>query len=79
MVYNKLLIALSDIGTQQSKAMEATATAINWLVYFVVTYQNYGIIYRASNMRLSSHSDAAYLNVSKAHIRDAAPIFLSEE
>ena len=45
----------------------------------VARYPNKGIPYIARNMRLEAHSDAAYLNVSKACIRSGAHIFLSEE
>ena len=38
-----------------------------------------GITYRASNMVLSVHSDAAYLNVSKAHSRAGTHIMLLED
>ena len=70
---------LSDIGTQQAKPIEATANAINQLLGYVATYLTDGITYRASNMHISAHSDAAYLNVSKARRCDGAHIFLYED
>ena len=66
---NKILVTLSKIGNQQAKATEATDTDINKLMGYVATYPNNGITYRASNMSLAAHSDAAYLNVSKARSR----------
>jgi hypothetical protein len=43
------------------------------------TYPSDGILYRASDMILAAHSDAAYLNVSKAHSQAGAHIMLSED
>eukprot|EP00804_Cyclotella_cryptica_P031011 CCRYP_013601-RB/>CCRYP_013601-RB protein AED:0.37 eAED:0.20 QI:0/-1/0/1/-1/1/1/0/551 len=63
-VDNKLRHALSKIGTQQAAATEATNSRINHLLDYCATYPNDGISYRASNMILAAHSDAAYLNVS---------------
>ena len=73
---NKLLVTLSKIGTQQKRATKATATAINQLMEYVVTYPNNGINYISSNMRLAAHYGAAYTNISKARSQAGAHIFL---
>ena len=65
-VDNKLLVSLSDLGQQQASATEATNDAITKLLNYVATYPSDGISYRSSGMVLSAHSDAAYLNVTKA-------------
>jgi hypothetical protein len=78
-VDNKLLVALSELGQQQAAATEATNDAINQLLDYVATYPADGITYRASDMVLSAHSDAAYLNVTKARSRAGAHIMLSED
>eukprot|EP00804_Cyclotella_cryptica_P029094 CCRYP_005281-RA/>CCRYP_005281-RA protein AED:0.19 eAED:0.20 QI:0/0/0/0.71/0.16/0/7/0/1210 len=78
-VDNKLLHALSEIGTQQAAATDATNTRLNHLLDYCATYPNDGILYRASNMILVAHSDAAYLNASKARSRAGAHIMLSED
>eukprot|EP00804_Cyclotella_cryptica_P019534 CCRYP_014300-RA/>CCRYP_014300-RA protein AED:0.25 eAED:0.24 QI:0/0/0/0.8/0.25/0/5/0/514 len=78
-VDNKLLHALSEIGTQQAAATDATNTRLNHLLDYCATYPNDGILYRASNMILAAHSDAAYLNASKARSRAGAHIMLSED
>jgi hypothetical protein len=78
-VDNKLLHALSEIGTQQATATEATNERIKHLLDYCSTYPNDGILYCASNMTLAAHSDAAYLNVSKARSRAGAHIMLSED
>ncbi len=51
---------------------------MNLLLDYVVTYPNDGIVYQASNMILCAHSDAGFLNESKAHSRAGAHIYLSE-
>jgi hypothetical protein len=78
-VSNKLLVALSKIGSQQAAATVNTNAAVNWLLDFVATYPNDGITYRASDMILAGHSDAAYLNVPRSRSRAGAYIFLSED
>ena len=76
---NKLLVALSKLDQQQAAVTEATNDATAQLLDFVATYPADDITYRASGMVLSAHSDAAYLNVSKAGSRAGAHIMLSED
>jgi hypothetical protein len=75
-VDNKLLHALSKIGTQQATATEAPNARVNHLLDYCATYPNNGISYQASSMILAAHSDAAY---SKARSRAGAHIMLSED
>jgi hypothetical protein len=77
-VDNKLLHALSEIGTQQA-ATEATNKRVNHLLDYCSTYPNDGILYRTSDMILAAHSDTAYLKVSKACSRAGVHIMLSED
>lgn len=78
-VDNKLLVALSAIGSQQASATEATMDAVNQLLDYVATYPNDGITYRASDMVLAAHSDAGFHNETKGRSRAGAHIFLSED
>ena len=78
-VDNKLLVALSIIGSQQAAATEATADAIHQLLNYVATYPNNGITYRASDMVLAEHSDAGYLNYTCVCSHAGAHIFLFED
>ena len=78
-VDNKLFVALSAIAACQAKSTIATEIAVNHLLDYVETYPNDGIIYRASNMILATHSDAGCNNQSKARSRAGAHIFLSED
>eukprot|EP00804_Cyclotella_cryptica_P000823 CCRYP_001070-RA/>CCRYP_001070-RA protein AED:0.36 eAED:0.36 QI:0/-1/0/1/-1/1/1/0/335 len=77
-VDNKLLYALSDIGTEQAAATERTNTKITQLLDYCATYPNDGITYRASDMILGAHSNAAYLNVNKSRSRAGAHIMCTE-
>ena len=71
-VNNKLLNGLSAIGAQHANVTEATSEAIDQLLDYVATYPNDGVTYRASNMVLYRHSDAAHLNKTRAHSRAGA-------
>ena len=76
--HNKLLLALSAIGDQQAAATEDTSDTIKQILDYVVTYPNDGIVYRASNMVLSYHSDVGFRNKSKGRSRSGLNIFLSD-
>ena len=72
-------MALSAIGSQQATAIETTATAIEQILDYVATYLDDGLIFRASGMSLSAHSDAGFNNESRSRSRAGAHIYLSEE
>ena len=76
-VNNKLLVALSAIGSQQASATKDTNKAIHQLLDYCATYPDGGIIYRFSNMILAGHSDAGFNNETRAQSRCGAHIFLS--
>ena len=78
-VDNKLLVALSTLGTQQASATTATKADCGWLLDYCATYPDDGIICRASDMVLAAHSDAGFNNETKARSRTGAHIFLSED
>ena len=63
-VNNKLLVALSAIGSQQATATEDTAEAIEQLLDYVATYPNDGILFRKSDMIIVAHAVAGFLNES---------------
>ena len=60
-------------------ATEATNYAINQILDYVATYPADGITFCASSMVLPAHSDAAYMNGSKARSRAGAHIMISED
>lgn len=78
-VNNKLLVALSAIRAQQAAATELTNEDVSQLLDYLATYPNDGITYRVSDMVLAAHSDAGYINESKARSCAGAFIFLSED
>ena len=61
-VNNKLLVALSAIGSQQAAATEETAAEIGQLPDYVATYPGDGILFRKSDMILAAHADAGFIN-----------------
>ena len=78
-VDNKLPVALKELGQQQASATPATNNDIMQLLDYLATYPRDGITFRASNMVLAAHSDAAYLNVAKSCSHSGAHIMLSED
>ena len=78
-VDNKLLVALSKIGQQQSSPTDDTDTNMLQLLDYLAMYPNGGITYRASDMVLAGHANAAYLNLSNARSRAGAHITISED
>ena len=77
-VDNKLLVALSDLGSTQATTTELTKTDLSQLLEYLSTYPNDGILYRSSTMILSAHSYTVCLNVSRAHSCAGAHIMLSK-
>ena len=78
-VNNKLLVGLRSIVTQQEAATKDTSDTVNQLLEYVATYPKNKIAYQASDMVLTGHSDASYLNKSIACSQYGAQIFLSED
>ena len=78
-VNKKLLVALSTIGTQQETSTANTNTSITQLLYYVATYPDNDILFRASGMVLAAYADAGFLNEIKARSRAGAHIFLTED
>ena len=77
-VDSKFLVALRELGQQQEAATQATNDAVMYTLDYVATYPSGGITFRVSDMVISAHSDAVYLNVTKARSRAGVHIMLSE-
>jgi hypothetical protein len=75
-VNNKLLVALNAISAQQAKATLHTEQLVETHLYYIATYPNDGVVYRASDMVLCAHADAGYLNKTKSRSRAGAHIYL---
>lgn len=78
-VDNKLLPALSAIGTQQATATENTKKAAAQLLDYVATYPADNIVFRTSRMQLCAHSDAGIANESLSRSCAGAHIFLADD
>ena len=78
-VDNKLLVVLSKLVQQQSSPTKDTNTDMLQLLDYLATYLDDGITYRASDMILAVHYDAAYLNIRKYRSCSGAHIILSED
>ena len=76
---SNLIVDLIKLGSTQAAATELTNAELSQLLDYLATYPNDGIIYRARDTILAAHSDASYLNVSRACSRAGAHIMLSED
>ena len=59
-VNNKILVALSAIGSQQAASTKETSDAIEQLLDYVATYSDDGIIFRKSDMILAAHANTGF-------------------
>ena len=78
-VDTKFLIALSKLAQKKSSRTNDTHTDMLQLNDYLATYPNDGITYRASDMILAGHADAANLSISQARSRTGSHIMLSED
>ena len=74
-VNNKLLVALSAIGSQKASATEDTNKAIHQLLEYCATYPDNGILYQSSDMILAGHFDAGFNNETRARSRAGGQCF----
>ena len=58
---NTVLVALSDIGSEQARATSKTKDEVQQLLDYLTSNPNATIRYHASGMILFIHSDASYL------------------
>jgi hypothetical protein len=68
-VYPTVIMALNDIATEQTAAIEKTKTAAGQLLDYLATHPDAKIRFQESHMILHIHSDASYLSFSKARLR----------
>ena len=71
-----VLMALSTIASQQSKATENTWNAVKQLLDYLSSHPDATIRYRASDMVLNIHSDASYLSEPNTRSRACGHFFL---
>ena len=73
-----LPISKGVASASQAAATKLTKTDLSQLLDYLSTYANDGILCRSSAMIFSAHSNAAYLNISRACSRASAHIMLSK-
>jgi hypothetical protein len=78
-VDNTMLPALNALGTQQANATEMTQTRIKQFLDYCASHKDATIRYRASDMELKIHSDAAYLVESKARSREGGHFYMGNK
>ncbi len=71
-----ILMALSEISSQQVAPTENTMKPVNQFLDYMWTHPDAIIRYHASNMILNVHSDASYLSTPKARSRAGGYFFL---
>jgi hypothetical protein len=71
-----IIMALSEISSQQSAPTENTMKRVNQFLDYMWTHPDAKIRYRASDMILNVHSDASYLSAPKARSRAGGYFFL---
>jgi hypothetical protein len=71
-----IIMALSEISSQQSAPTENTTKRINQFLDYMWTHPDAIIRYRASDMIINVHSDASYLSAPKARSRAGGYFFL---
>ena len=65
------------LATQQAATTENTMTLVKIFLEYAATRPDVIIMYHASDMVLSAHSDASYLSESKARSRSGGHFFMS--
>ena len=78
-VNSTMLVVLSAIALEQSKATEQTNAAADHLLDYCATNPDATMHYVASDMQLKIHSNASYLNESKACSRVGGHFFLGNK
>ncbi|KAK1740971.1 hypothetical protein QTG54_008223 [Skeletonema marinoi] len=76
-VDSSLLVPISAIASQAANPTTDTLQQANQLLDYIATQEDAIITYSASDMVLNVHSDAGYLNETKARSRAGGHFFLS--
>ncbi len=71
-----MLVALNAIATQQASPMPKTMDRVKQLLDYCASQEEAILTYHSSDMVLAIHSDAGYLNKSKARSRAGGHFFL---
>ncbi len=74
-----MLVTLNAIATQQAAPTHNTMDRVRQLMDYVASQEEAILTYHSSDMILSIHSDAGYLNKSKSRSRAGGHFFLSSD
>ncbi len=74
-----MLVALNSIATQQASPTQKTMEQVKQLLDYCASQEEAVLTYHASDMVLAIHSDAGYLNESKARSGAGGHFFLSSD
>ena len=73
-----MLTPLSALASMQSKPTKETMQRVKQFLEYAASQEPAVLTYRKSDMKLAIHSDASYLNETKARSRAGGHFFLSE-
>ncbi len=73
-----MLTPLSALAAQQAKPTKETMQRVKQFLEYAASQEPAVLTYRKSDMKLAIHSDAGYLNESKARSRAGGHFFMSE-
>jgi hypothetical protein len=76
-VDSTMLVALNAIAMQQASPTQKTMERVKQLLDYCASQEEVVLTYHASDMVLAIHSDAGYLNESKAGSREGGIFFMS--
>ena len=68
-VDSTMLVALIDLASTQTKAIDQTYNDVVWLLNYAASHLTFIVRYNKIDMILQVHSDVSYLSVTKASIR----------
>ena len=71
-----VLMGLSSIAVEQTKATEKTMERCINLLNYLVTNQDAKVVFRASDMVMNIHSDASYLSKTNLRSRSCGHFFM---
>ena len=74
-----MLVALSDIAYEQASPTKSKMEKVDQFLDYVASQEHAVLTYKASDMVLTVHSDASYLNESKAQSRAGGHFFMSKD
>jgi hypothetical protein len=71
-----MITAINKIGSAQAKPTEDVEAAVLRFLNYAKRWPNAQLVYKASNMQLTCHSDASYLSETLARSRAGGILFL---